>query len=85
VLILGLALCLVGWLLLRVAIRAGQRAAVFTAAFWLTFPQFARYRIKRLWPAGLGVAGVILLICGLIFLFESLLAFYAARLGHPVS
>jgi hypothetical protein len=85
VLIRGLLLCLVGVLLLRLALRAGQRGALFTAAFWLTFPEFARYRLKRLWPLAPGLAGLILLIWGLIFLFQWLLAYYNARLGHPLS
>ena len=84
-LIQGLLLCLAGWILLRIAIRAGRRAALFSGTFWLTFPEFARYRIRRLWPAGLGLAGLILLIWGLIFLFRWLLAYYAARLGHPLN
>jgi hypothetical protein len=83
-LIQGLLLCLGGWILLRVAVRAGRRAALFSGTFWLTFPEFARYRIRRLWPAGLGLAALILLIWGLIFLFRWLLAYYNARLGHPL-
>ena len=83
-LIWGLALCLTGATLLRLAIRGGRRAVLFSTTFWLTFPEFARYRLKRLWPAGLGLAGLILLIWGLILLFRWLLAYYAARLGHPL-
>jgi len=84
-LIQGLLLCLGGWILLRIAVRAGRRGALFSRTFWLTFPEFARYRIRQLWPAGLGLAGLILLIWGLIFLFDWLLAYYNARLGHPLS
>lgn len=84
-LIWGLLLCLAGWVLLRIAVRAGRRAALFSSAFWLTFPEFARYRIRRLWPAGFGLVGLILLIWGLIFLFRWLLAYYNFRLGHPLS
>lgn len=83
-LIVGLLLVLGGFLLLRIAIVAGRRVALFSAAFWLTLPQFARYRAKRLWPLLPGAAGVILLICGLVLLFDWLLAYYAARLGHPL-
>ena len=83
-LISGLALCLAGLILLRFAIAAGRRAALFTSAFWITFREFARYRRKRLWPAAPGVAGAILLIWGLVLLFQWLLAYYAARLGHPL-
>ena len=84
-LIWGAALCLLGFLLLRIAVRHGRRAALFSSAFWVTFPQFARYRLRRIWPAPLGLAGVILLIWGLILLFQWLLAYYAARLGHPLA
>src|SRR5437016_4403561 len=61
-----------------------RRVALFSSAFWVTFPEFARYRLKRLWPAPLGLAGAILLIWGLVLLFRWLLAYYAARLGHPL-
>jgi hypothetical protein len=84
-LILGLLICLAGMLLLRIALIAGRRVALFSSTFWLTLPQFARYRARRLWPLLPGLAGVILLIWGLILLFEWLLAYYAARLGHPLS
>ena len=83
-LILGLLICLAGVLLLRIALNAGRRVALFSSTFWLTLPQFARYRAKRLWPLLLGLAGLILLIWGLVFLFRWLLAYYAARLGHPL-
>jgi hypothetical protein len=81
-LILALTLSLTGLLLLRIALREGRRAALFSTAFWATFPQFARYRLKRLGPAALGLAGAILLIWGLVLLFQWVLAYYAARLGH---
>jgi len=85
VLIRGLALCLAGVILLRFAVAEGRRAALFTSAFWTTFPQFPRYRLRRLWPAAPGIAGAILLIWGLVLLFQWILAYYAARLGHPLS
>ena len=81
-LILALGLCLAGAVLLRIALRQGRRNALFSAAFWVTFPQFARYRVRRLGPAALGLAGAILLIWGLVLLFQWVLAYYAARLGH---
>jgi hypothetical protein len=81
----GLALCLTGAVLLRIAVAQGRRVALFSSAFWVTFPEFARYRLKRLWPAPLGLAGAILLIWGLVLLFQWVLAYYAARLGHPLS
>ena len=82
-LILALGLSIAGFALLRIALREGRRDALFSAAFWVTFPQFARYRLRRLGPAALGLAGAILLIWGLLLLFQWVLAYYAARLGHP--
>jgi hypothetical protein len=82
-LIWGLGLCLAGVVLLRFALRKGRSLALFSTTFWSTFPEYVRYRWKRLWPVPLGLAGVILLIWGLVFLFRWLLAYYAARLGHP--
>jgi hypothetical protein len=84
-LIVALTLSLTGSLLLRIALREGRRAALFSTAFWATFREFARYRLKRLWPALLGLAGAILLIWGLVLLFQWLLAYYAARLGHVLA
>jgi len=83
-LIWGLGLCLAAILLLRIALRQARRVGLFSSAFWVTFPEFARYRLKRLWPAPLGLAGAILLIWGLVLLFQWLLGYYAARLGHPI-
>ena len=83
-LIWGFGRCLAGVVLLRTALRQGRRDALFSREFWGTFPKFARYRLKRLWSVPLGLAGVILLIWGLVLLFEWLLAYYAARLGHPL-
>ncbi len=82
-LILGLSLSAAGMVLLRIALRQAQRSALLSTAFWSTFPQFAHYRLKRLWPAALGLAGAILLIWGLVLIFQWLLAYYAARMGHP--
>ena len=84
-LILAFGLCLAGVVLLRIALRQGHRDGLLSAAFWATFPQFARYRMRRLWPAALGLAGAILLIWGLILLFQWVLAYYAARMGHPLT
>ncbi len=84
-LIWGLTLSLAGVILIRFALRQGRRAALFSSAFWVTFPEFARYRLKHLWPAPLALAGAILLIWGLVLLFQWLLAYYAARLGHPLA
>jgi len=84
-LIWGLGLTIAGLVLLRIALRQARRAALFSSAFWVTFPEFARYRLKRVWPAPLGLAGAILFIWGLVLLFHWLLAYYAARLGHPLA
>ena len=82
-LILAFGLCLAGAALLRIGLRQGRRDALFSTAFWETFPQFARYRLRRLGPAALGLVGAILLIWGLVLVFQWILAYYAARLGHP--
>ena len=83
-LIWGVAVSLGGFLLIRIAFSQGRRAGLFSSAFWGTFPEFARYRLRQLGPVALGLAGAILLIWGLVLLFQWLLAYYAARLGHPV-
>lgn len=83
-LIVAVGLCLAGTGLLRIAIGQGRRDALFSATFWATFPEFARYRLRRLWPAAVGLAGAILLIWGLVLLFQWVLAYYAARMGHPL-
>ncbi len=82
-LILALGVSLAGLALIRIALRQGRRDALFSATFWATFPQFARYRLRRLGPAALALAGAILLIWGLVLVFQWVLAYYAARLGHP--
>jgi hypothetical protein len=84
-LIRGLALSLAGVFLLRFGLEQGRRAGLFSSAFWATFPEYARYRLKQLWPVVLGLAGAILLIWGLVLLFQWILAYYAARLGHPLA
>jgi hypothetical protein len=84
-LIVSLGLSLTGIVLLRIALRQGRRDALFSTTFWATFPEFARYRLKRLWPGLLGLAGAILLIWGLVLLFQWVLAYYAARMGHPLA
>jgi hypothetical protein len=83
-LIVALGLSFAGIVLLRIALREGRRDALFSTTFWATFPEFVRYRLKRLWPVPLGLAGAILLIWGLVLLFQWVLAYYAARLGHPL-
>jgi hypothetical protein len=82
-LILALGLGLAGFVLLRIALAQARHDALFSATFWATFPEFARYRVRRLWPVALGLAGAILLICGLVLLFQWVLGYYAARMGHP--
>ena len=83
-LILAVGLVFAGIILLRIALRQGRRDALFSATFWATFPEFARYRLKRLGPAVLGLAGAILLIWGLVLVFQWVLAYYAAQLGHAL-
>jgi hypothetical protein len=85
VLILALTLCLLGFALLRIGVRWGRRNGLLSSAFWITFPEFARYRRKRVWPALLALAGAILSIWGLVLLFQWILTYYAARLGHPLN
>ena len=84
-LILGLGVSFAGFVLLRIGLRQGRRDALLSATFWTTFPQFARYRLRRLGPAALGLAGAILLIWGLVLLFQLVLAYYADRMGHPLA
>lgn len=83
--IFALLLLGAGLLLIRTALRAARRYGLLTASFWATFRQYPRYRIRRVWPAPLGVAGLILVISGAVYLMQWLLAYYAVRLGHPVS
>ena len=84
-LIWGVTLCLLGFALLRIGVREGRRNGLLSTAFWITFAEFARYRRKQVWPALLALAGAILSIWGLVLLFRWILAYYAARLGHPLS
>jgi len=84
-LVVAVGLVFAGIILLRVALRQGRRDALFSATFWVTFPEFARYRLKRLGPVALGLAGAILLIWGLVLVFQWVLAYYAARLGHTLA
>lgn len=83
-LIEALAVGLIGTLALRWGLRDARRHGLFTAAFWRTFSQFARYRTKRLLALGLSLAGGILLIEAGITFYAWLRAYYAARLGHPL-
>lgn len=84
-LIRGVLLCLGGFLLLRMGLAGARRGALLDATFWRTFRQYASYRIRRIWPVVPGLAGLILFIWGLILLFQWILAYYADRLGHPLS
>jgi hypothetical protein len=51
----------------------------------VTFGRYRRYRIRRIWPAVVGLGGLILVIAGVVTAFQWILAYYAARLGHPVT
>ncbi|MDQ6710431.1 MAG: hypothetical protein M3Z11_07720 [Candidatus Dormibacteraeota bacterium] len=64
---------------------AGRRYGLASRSFWLTFGRYRRYRIRRIWPAAVGVGGLILVIAGAVTAFQWILAYYAARLGHPVT
>jgi hypothetical protein len=72
-------------ILLYIALAAAHRFGLRSRSFWATFRPFLRYRVRRLWPIPLGLAGLILLMYGAISLFTWVLAYYAARLGHPLS
>jgi hypothetical protein len=85
VLIWAVLLCLGGITLLRFGLTASRRTGLLSSAFWRTFPEYPGYRLKRVWPLVPSLAGLILLICGAVFLFDWILAYYAARLGHPLS
>jgi hypothetical protein len=81
--LLGAAAALAaGLLLIRIGLRIGRRAGVFTGSFWQTFFQFAGYRIKRLYPVPLILAGTLCIGWGGALLYAWLRAYYAARLGH---
>jgi hypothetical protein len=84
-LILALLLLGGGAILLRLALRGARRVGLLSRSFWATFWEYGRYRVRRLWPAPVGLAGLILLMYGAVSLFQWVLAYYAARLGHPVS
>ncbi|GAC1484649.1 MAG: hypothetical protein PVSMB9_10530 [Candidatus Dormibacteria bacterium] len=71
--------------MIRIALKAGRRYGLVSASFWATFFQYRRYRIRRVWPALLGAAGLLLALSGAVSLFEWVLVYYAHRLGHPVS
>jgi hypothetical protein len=84
-LIRGLLLSLAGVLLVQLGLNAGRRTALFRAVFWQTFPEYARYRVRRLWPIVPVGAGLILLIWGAVLVFNWILAYYAARFGHVLT
>ncbi|MDQ6884670.1 MAG: hypothetical protein M3077_10625 [Candidatus Dormibacteraeota bacterium] len=70
--------------LLSLAWSAARRYGLTSRSFWATFGRYRRYRIRRIWPAAVGLAGLILVIAGAVTGFIWVLAYYAARLGHPV-
>jgi|SRR5919109_5281728 hypothetical protein len=80
---LGLALLLAGATTLVYSLFAARRRGLFTSSFWLTFGSFAAYRSKRLVSLVFAAAGLILLIWGARLVIGFVLAYYAARLGHP--
>jgi|ERR671931_480341 hypothetical protein len=80
---LGLALLLTGGSTLIYGLYSARRRGLFTSSFWLTFGSFAAYRSKQLVSLAFTVAGLILLIWGARLVIRFVLAYYAARLGHP--
>jgi hypothetical protein len=83
-LIEGLGLVLLGSIVLRLSLAGARRSGLLTSSFWLTFWQFAPYRLKRLLSLPVALGGLILLIWGGVLLFSWIQAYYAARLGHPL-
>jgi hypothetical protein len=80
---LGLILLLSGAATLLYGVYSARRRGLFTSSFWLTFGSFAAYRSKQLVSLLFTAAGLILLIWGARLLVRFVLAYYAARLGHP--
>ena len=83
--IFALLLLCAGLLLLWTALRGARRYGLLTASFWATFLKYPRYRLRRVWPAPVGLGGLILVVAAALFGLQWLLAYYAVRLGHPFS
>jgi hypothetical protein len=81
-LIEGLLSLLLGIGLGVFGLRSARRHGLLTPIFWQSFPAYAGYRIKHLYGLGAAIAGILLIGWGGSLLFRSILAFYAARLGH---
>ena len=81
-LIEALAALLVGAVLIRIGLRSGRRAGLFSSAFWQTFFRFAGYRLKRLYAIPVLLAGTLCIGWGGALLYAWIRAYYAARLGH---
>jgi hypothetical protein len=81
----ALLLLSAGAFTLRLGLRAARRQGLLSRSFWVTFPRYPRYRVRRIWPAPVGFAGLILLMYGAVSLFQWVLSYYAARLGHPLT
>ena len=80
---LGLSLLITGGSTLLYGLYSARRRGLFTSSFWLTFGSFAAYRVRQLVSLAFTAAGLILLIWGVRLVIRFVLAYYAARLGHP--
>lgn len=77
------ALLLIGLVLLSRGHLAARRRGLLSSTFWLTFREFAGYRARSLYPLILYVLGLVALLAGIWAAGSWLMAFYAARFGHP--
>ena len=77
------ALLLIGLVLLSRGHLAARRRGLLSSTFWLTFREFAGYRARSLYPLILYVLGLLALLAGVLTALSWLMAFYAARFGHP--
>jgi hypothetical protein len=82
VLIEGIAVTAAGLGILGLGLRSARRHGVLTPTFWQTFRSYAGYRIKHLYGLGVAAGGILLIAWGGSLLYQSILAFYSARLGH---
>lgn len=79
----ALILVLLGLFLLSRGHLAARRRGLLSSTFWLTFREFAGYRARSLSPIILYVSGLAAVLAGLAVALGWLMAFYAARFGHP--
>lgn len=79
----AVVLVLIGLFLLSRGHLAARRRGLLSSTFWLSFREFAGYRTRSLYPLILYVVGLAALLAGVATAIRWLLAFYAARFGHP--